>query len=226
MPGKKRVERRDRYADGSGPRLPLPTRSAVSGLAECLRSRRHRRIVDVELELEHSGPAADGDGLDCERAIAAIKELQRPDQRRLRLDRYHARAEPAKDGDTVADMCADIEHEVAGVHETAIEPIHGRATFAVAVIQAERAHDASNRPPGIVPGPWPSLVPSLQHEGYRPRCDSSIAGRFRASNSGGGKVSSGRRSRPIAISARPSAGAAVATASGIESSGPPASKKA
>ncbi len=58
------------------------------------------------------------------------------------------------------------------------------------------------------------------------RCDSSIAGSFSARNSGGGDVSSGNRSSPSAISAGPSAGAAVATASGIESSGPPAMNRA
>src|SRR6476661_6794220 len=71
--------------------------------------------VDIELKLEHSRAAADRDRLDRQRGVAAIEQLQRLDQRRLRLDRHHAGAETAKDGDAVADMGADIEHEIAGV---------------------------------------------------------------------------------------------------------------
>ena len=57
--------------------------------------------------------AADRDRLDRHRAIAAVKELQRLDQRRLGLDRHDARAEAAQDGDAVAHMPADVVGEVA-----------------------------------------------------------------------------------------------------------------
>ena len=97
---------------------PSQPGGAVCRLAEGRRGRRHRRIVDVELELEHSRTASDRDRLDRQRAITAIEEFQRPDQGRLRLDRHHARAETAKDGDTVADMGADVEHEIARLSRT------------------------------------------------------------------------------------------------------------
>ena len=64
--------------------------------------------------LDRAGAAADRRGLDRRRRCRdAIEQLQRPHQRRLRLDRDDARAEPAERGDAVADMGADIEHEIA-----------------------------------------------------------------------------------------------------------------
>jgi len=56
--------------------------------------------------------------------------------------------------------------------------------------------------------------------------DISIAGSASARSSAGGAVSSGRRPSPTRISARPTAGEAVTTASGIEMSGPPAMNSA
>jgi hypothetical protein len=53
-------------------------------------------------------------------SVAAEQQLQRPVQRRLRLDGHDPRAQPAKHGDPVADMGADIEHEVVRPDELRI----------------------------------------------------------------------------------------------------------
>ena len=153
------VERDDRHVDGSGPRLSFPARRALSRLAERVRGGRDRWVVDVEVELGHSRAAADRDRLDRHRAIAAVKEFQRLDQRRLRLDRDDARAQAAQDGDAVAHVCADVEGEVARRHERAVETVDGRAPLAVAVINPQRTRDAPDGPPGVVP----RLVPSRMH---------------------------------------------------------------
>src|SRR5262249_4829606 len=83
------VERYDRHVDGSGPRLSFPARRGLGRLAERVRGGRDRWVVDVEVELGHSRAAADRDRLDRHRAIAALKEVQRLDQRTLPLARPH-----------------------------------------------------------------------------------------------------------------------------------------
>ena len=45
--------------------------------------------------------------------VAAMDQAQRPHGTRLRLQRHHLRAEPAKARDPVAHMGTDIEDEVA-----------------------------------------------------------------------------------------------------------------
>ena len=132
-----RIERGDRRANAPGPGLPRPAGGAVGRRNERLRRGRHCRVVDVELELDHARAAADRDRLDRNRAIAAVDKLQRRDQRRLRLDRDHPCTEPAKGGDAVADMGADVEHQIARPHELAIEAVHRGAALAVAVIDPE-----------------------------------------------------------------------------------------
>ena len=174
------------------------------------------------LSLSSSVPvaAADRDRLDRDRAIAAVKQLQRPDQRRLRLDRHHARAEPAKDGDTVADMGADVEHEIAGRSRTGYRADpwprgarDRRNTGGASARRRERSARIRTR----------TAYQARQHEGYRA---GAATARSRAVPAraipAAARSLPASRSRPIAISARPSAGAAVTTASGIESSGPPA----
>ena len=54
-----RIERGHRHADAPGPSLALPAGGAVGGCNELRRGGRHRRIVDVELELDLAGTAAD-----------------------------------------------------------------------------------------------------------------------------------------------------------------------
>jgi hypothetical protein len=62
-------------------------------------------------------PIADGTSVTA--ASHREQQLQRPVQRR-RLDGHDPRAQPAKDGDPVADMGADIEHEVVRPDELRI----------------------------------------------------------------------------------------------------------
>ena len=181
-----RVERRDRHADGSGPGLALPARRAVRRLAEGLRGGRHRRVVDVELELEHARTAADRDRLDRDGAITAIEELQRPDQRGLRLDRHHARAETAEGGDTVADMGADIEDQIARAARTG----HRAGPWRRGARDRRSRCAASARRRATVRQDSrharTRLVRCAACALHRPRCDISIAGSSSARNSGGG----------------------------------------
>ena len=78
----------------------------------------------------------------------------------------------------------------------------------------QRASDAAQRPPLF--------------EKRHARCPdaSSTAGNASAAISRGGAISSGSRPSPIRTMARPSAGDAVTTASGIDSAGPPATNSA
>src|SRR5262249_42021057 len=141
----------------------FPAWRTVGRLAERLRGGRDRWVVDVEAELERSRAAADRDRLDRDRAIAAVKEFQRLDQRRLRLDRHHARTHAAQGGEAAAHMRPDIEDEIPGRHEPAVKTLHRRTARAVAVINPQRTRDAADGPPGAVPRAVPRLVPGRVH---------------------------------------------------------------
>ena len=199
MARNQRVERGHRNADGPGPGLALPARRAVRRLQEGLGGGRHRRVVDIELEFNRSLAGADRDRLDRDRAIAAVEELERPDQGRLRLDRDHPGAEPAECGNAVADMRADVEHQIAALDEAAIEPVHGGAALAVAVIDPQRADDASDGPP------------RLAHGRLRERAAATAttvrarAARARAARRGAPSPRAGGRARPAPAHARPQA---------------------
>ena len=119
VPRDQRIERRHRHAMVLVPVLALPAGRAVRGGDEGVRGGGDGRVGDVELELDGAGVAADRDLLDVDRAVAAVEQAQRRDQRGLRLDRDDARAKPAKRGNAVADMGADVEHQIAGRHEAA-----------------------------------------------------------------------------------------------------------
>ena len=69
--------------------------------------------------------------------VAAIEQPKRAHHRPLRLDRDDSGAEPAERGNTIADMCADIEHQISGSNEIAIEPVHRRGALAVPIIDAK-----------------------------------------------------------------------------------------
>src|SRR5262249_47262730 len=90
------------------------------------------------------------------------ENFQRPHQRRLRLHRHHMRAEPTEASGANTDMRADIEDEIAGSHQFAVEAIHRRSVRAVAIIHAKRTRDAqepaTSDAPGIVPGAHGSLT--------------------------------------------------------------------
>jgi len=65
---------------------------------------------------------------------------------RLRLDSDDTRAQPAECGDTIADMGADIEYEIAAPYEAAVEPVHGCRARAMAIIDTQRPDDAARGP--------------------------------------------------------------------------------
>jgi hypothetical protein len=64
--------------------------------------------------------------------VAAVDQLEGAG--RLRLDCNDARTQPPERGDAIADMGADVEHQIVRPHELAIEMVHGGALPAVAVI--------------------------------------------------------------------------------------------
>jgi hypothetical protein len=66
-----------------------------------------------------------------------MEELERSDHRPLRLDCDNARAQPAKRGHTIADMRADVEHQISRPDEAAIESIHRGSPSFVSVIDTK-----------------------------------------------------------------------------------------
>jgi hypothetical protein len=67
----------------------------------------------------------------------------------LRLDGDDPRAEAAERGDAVADVAANVEHEVAGAGEARIAPVERAAPPPVAVVDAQRPDDAARRPDAV-----------------------------------------------------------------------------
>ena len=219
------IERRHRHPDGAAPGLALPAGRPAGSPDERVRGGRYRGIGDIEPKVECPDAAADGGRLDRHRAVAAVEHPQSLDQRRLRFERDHPRAQPAKAGDAVSDMRADIEGKPARLQEWPVQPVHGRTTPAVPVIDAERSDDAAKRSPGIAYGHIPEG--NIAHGQAAGRCAvSSMAGSATAASSASGAVSSGSRHKPSRRSARPMAGEAVITARGIDNNGPPATNRA
>ena len=69
--------------------------------------------------------------------LKPYNSLQNPGHRVLRFNRDDPRAKPAKRGDAIADMGADVEYQVTWPDELAIEPIHCRGPRPVAVVDAQ-----------------------------------------------------------------------------------------
>ena len=79
---------------------------------------------------------------------AVVARIDRADgarAQRLRLQRHHARAEPAEAADAVADMAADVEGEIARPHEARVQRIHRRIARRIAVVDVERAAQRGER---------------------------------------------------------------------------------
>ena len=169
--------------------LALPARRAVGGGDEGVGRGRYRGVVEIDPQRDGAGGAPDRDLLDGHRAVAAEQEAQRRRERRLRLRHHDARAEPAKRGDAVADMAADVEHEVAAPDIAGIDRIERGAAVPPAVIDAQRANDPARCS-------HPIEHASVSAAGFGvPRLRPASAGRPMAS-SGEGSVSSGSRPRP------------------------------
>ena len=73
------------------------------------------------------------------------QQPEEPGNARLRLDCDDARAEAAEAGGAVADMRADIEGEITGIEEAAIERIEDRGAFG-AVVEPQRTADREPEP--------------------------------------------------------------------------------
>src|SRR5262249_21245345 len=89
--------------------------------------------------------------LDLHAAVAAVDESEGAHERGLRLDRDHVRAEPTEDRDPVADMGADVEHQVARLHETPIECLHGGSAVGGSLIRPPQTPQAAPPAPALVP---------------------------------------------------------------------------
>ena len=151
-------------------------------------------------------------GFDHHVVLAAVKQPQDPHQSRLRLDRDHARAEAAEARDAVADMRADIEGEIAGMDELAIEPVHRRA--------ARRGRRNRCAASGERRARFESRSNMVRPAAARRRRAPARA------SAGGASRSSGRPHNPMRAMASPSCGDEVTIASGIESASPAAMKDA
>ena len=64
---------------------------------------------------------------------------------RLRFQRDHARTEPAKTADAVADVGADVESKVARPDEAGVERIHRRIARRIAVVHNQRTPQRCER---------------------------------------------------------------------------------
>ena len=111
---------------GLAPALGFPAGRVVRGFNESRRDRRHRRIVGIDQHARPARLAPDRHRFDRDGFAAAVEQPERLDHGGLRLDRDDARAQPAERGDAIADMGADVEHQIAGPDEAAIEPVHRR----------------------------------------------------------------------------------------------------
>ena len=200
----------------TGTRIVLVQRWPSQPGAPSAASMKHREAVETVglsiLSFSSIVPSlrADRDRLDGDGAVAAVEQLERLDQRRLRLDRDHPRAEPAERRDAVADMRADVEHEIAALDEAADRAGPSRRGARRAVIDAQRADDAAQR----------SATFRAASGRVSQRGDDSIAGSASAAQLGAAARSlpAGGRGRSASARGR-RAGDAVTTASGIDSAG-------
>src|SRR5580704_17138080 len=144
-----RVERRHRHLDARRPMLAFPAGRAARRRDEGLRGGRDGRIGEIKLEGDRALPSPDRARNDRHRVVAAVDEAQRSRQGRLRLDRDDPRAESAERSDAVADMAADIEHEIAACDEAPVMAIERRAPRTIAIIDAQRPQHAPRRADGV-----------------------------------------------------------------------------
>ena len=76
------------------------------------------------------------------RALRANSSAQHAREVGLRLERDHAAAERGERAGAVADVRADVEHEVARLRELAVEPLHAPLAPRNRVIDEQRSGDA------------------------------------------------------------------------------------
>ena len=136
-----RIQRRHRHRDGFVPTLSFPAGRALRGFDEVARGGRDGRIVDIDLQRNLTRFGTDRDRFDRNRRVAYVDQSQDLHQCRVRLTGDHTCVETAEGCDAIADMRADIEHEVAWLHESAIQPVHRRPIVLAAVIDAQGADD-------------------------------------------------------------------------------------
>ena len=213
VPRDQRVERGHRDPDALAPDLALPAGRALRRLHEIARGGRDRGIVDVDREFDLARRGADRDRLDGDARVAPVDQPQRLHQRRLRLAGDDTASEPAERRDAVADMRADVEHQIARLHEPRIKPVHRGAIMC--------RHNRSAASAGR------RAVCEMRRARLTPRAAPPPRPRAaRAASGAGGAVSSGSAPMPARIIARPTPGHEVTTASGIDSAGPAAMNSA
>src|SRR5205823_7427893 len=111
MPLDQRIERGQWHLDRLGPGLLLPPWRSLGRAHERVGGGGDRRIVDIEPQCDCAALTANRDGLDDDVTVAPIKELEHPDELRLRLDRNDAGAESSEGADAVTHMGTDVEYE-------------------------------------------------------------------------------------------------------------------
>ena len=148
MFGNQRIQCGDRDIDGLVPALSFPTGRAVRGFNKRRRDRRHCRIIDIDQHARPARLAPHRQRLDRDRFAAAIEQSESPHHRWLRLDGDDARTQPMERSDAIADMCADVEYQIARPDEVAMESVHCRSPPLVSVIDAKRPDGGTRGPDG------------------------------------------------------------------------------
>ena len=111
--GDQRIQRRDLDVDGLAPALGFPagaSRAASTNAGDTDDTVGLSALISMRAR---AGARAPPPPLRSLRFAAPIKQPERLDHGRLRLDRDDPRAQPAERGDAVADMGADVEHQIS-----------------------------------------------------------------------------------------------------------------
>src|SRR6185369_16723862 len=96
--------------------------------------------------VDRSRRAADRHRFDDDAPTAPVEQSEHSGRSGLRFRRHNLRAQPPERGDAITDMRADVEYEIAGSNEAAIEPIHGRGARSIAIIDTEGSGDSADGP--------------------------------------------------------------------------------
>ena len=116
-----RLQRNDLDALAARPAHALEAWIALHVLDPVVRQRRDRRRALADEKLGEACAAANGERHDLDARIATVEPAQDAHEVGLRLDRHHARAEPAPAAHAVAGMRTDVEAQRPGPNELRIE---------------------------------------------------------------------------------------------------------
>src|SRR5215467_13035832 len=175
--------------NGSAPALRLPPRSIARGADHVVGRSRNGRVIRVDHYGDDPSLPANRHRLDNDIPTAPVEQPKHFDRSGLRFGRHNPRAQPPERGDTITDMRTDVEYEIAGSYETAVESIHGGGTRTIAIIDVKRSCDAARGPyclehrlnPNLAVAPVPQSSTRAEpgHPGRSGRSSPRAAGQSR-----------------------------------------------